>query len=411
MRRTPFAIMIALAACCLIALIVLIIAVGGGPVPTLIGLVLAVLPVPLLLSAVLSLDRLEPEPPSLLTLMFAAGAGAAALIALAGYLLGTRLVAPPELGPEAGRLVSTPLAAAIGGAVVAESLKGGALLGLLRFRRAEIDGVQDGVVYATLTGLGFALISNLYAYLHAEHIGLSALASAFIWRGILGPLWDPVFTSVIGVGVGYAAIHRGRRRALWAIGAGWVGAVALHTLWNNSVKAAPGRIATVYLLLIVVLGLLLVAMVADRHRIVRMIAGCFPVFAEADVATASDVEMLVSLPARRQARQWARLHAGGPAGQSMTGYQLTATELALATDRCGNGLMPGDEFADFRSDSLARMRAAVSVFRDRRPPLQQRPPWAQRTLSAFVAGESSPAGTHAASERPADPPTAPEPPG
>lgn len=401
--------MIGVAACCLIALIVLIIAAGRGPVPTLIGLVLAMLPVPLLLSAVLSLDRLEPEPSSLLTLMFAAGAAAAVLIALAGYLLGTRLVAPPELGPEAGRLVSTPLAAAIGGAVVAESLKGGALLGLLRFRRAEIDGLEDGVVYATVTGLGFALISNLYAYLHAEHIGLSALASAFIWRGILGPLWDPVFTSVIGVGVGYAAIHRGRGR-LWAIGAGWAGAVALHALWNASVKAGPGRIASVYVLLLVVLGLLVVAMVADRHRIVRMIAGCFPLFAEVGLATASDVEMLISLPARRQARQWARLHAGGPAGQAMTRYQLTATELALADGRRQRGLMHADEFADFRGDSLARMRAAVSLFRDRRPPLQQRPPWAQRTPSAFVPGESSPAGTHTAGERLADPPSPPEPP-
>ena len=50
------------------------------------------------------------------------------------------------------------------------------LLGLLRYQRAELDGVGDGVVYAATIGLGFALVSNLFAYVQAERSGLSALS-------------------------------------------------------------------------------------------------------------------------------------------------------------------------------------------------------------------------------------------
>src|SRR2546421_276255 len=85
----------------------------------------------------------------------------------------------PFIAALAGRLISTTLGAAFGGAVVAETLKGAVLVALLRYRRAELDGAHDAVVYAGMTGLGFALIANLFAYLHAEHSGLDALVTAF----------------------------------------------------------------------------------------------------------------------------------------------------------------------------------------------------------------------------------------
>ena len=191
------------------AIVALVAFVRGGPVPALTGLFLALLPVPVVLAAILYLDRLEPEPRALLAAMFGAGAGVAAVTALLGRALDTGVITVPELGPHAGRAVVVTLGAAIGGAIVAQTLQGAVLVALLLSRRAEIDGAHDGVVYASMTGLGFALIANVYAYAQAERSGFGALAAAFARRGVLGPLWEPLCTSMIGLGIAYAAARRG----------------------------------------------------------------------------------------------------------------------------------------------------------------------------------------------------------
>jgi protease PrsW len=385
--RTPVPFLVALAVSSLVALIALILAVRGGEIPALVGLALALLPVPLVLAAVLYLDRLEPEPISLLALVFGAGAGAAALVALAGHTLSTGLITTPELGPQAGRLISTTLGAAFGGALAAETLKGAVLVALLKYRRSELDGAHDAVVYASMTGLGFALIANLYAYVHAEHTGLAALVSAFARRGVLAPLWDPLFSSMIGLGVSYAAMRRGRS-GLWAVAAGWAVAVGLHTMWNDSVNAGTGQLAAVYLILLAVLALLLLAVVADRRRIVALITGYLPEFAAAGVATAADVQMLGSLRWRQQARDWARLHRGQAGRRAMAEYQLAATELALAANRAGRGLMAPEVFATRRGNSLALMQAALPAVSDDSSHLQP-PPWATHGDSVFVREEAA----------------------
>lgn len=397
--RTPVGFIVGLAACSLAALVAFAAAALGGPVPTLAGLALAVLPVPLLIAGVLFLDRLEPEPRGLLVLVFGAGSGAAALIVLAGNAPGTHLITTPELGPHAGHLVGVTFGAALGGAVMAESLKGAVLVALLRFRREELDGAHDGVVYASMVGLGFALIANLYSYLQAEPSGLGALASAFVRRGILSPLWDPLFSSMIGVGVAYAAMRRGSR-GLWAVGAGWVAAVALHAMWDHSLTAGPGETAVVYAILLGVLVALLVVVIMDRRRIVRLIVGCLPAYQANGVATGHDVTMLTNLRARRQARQWARLHLGLAGVRAMADYQLAATEFALARNRAERDLMEPDLLAVRGDGSLALMHAATSVFRRPNPP---QPPWAGLGISAF--GPQQPA-----SGQP-QPPAGPEPPG
>src|SRR5690348_8902855 len=83
--RTPLLFLLALAACCLVAIISLAIVVSQrGPASTSVGLLLALLPIPLLVALILYLDRLEPEPRALLAAIFGAGAGIAVITALLG---------------------------------------------------------------------------------------------------------------------------------------------------------------------------------------------------------------------------------------------------------------------------------------------------------------------------------------
>ncbi len=100
--RTPVLFLLGLAACCLIAIVALVLVVAQrGPAPTLVGLLLALLPIPLLVALILYLDRLEPEPRALLAAIFGAGAGIAVITALLGRALHTGVITTPDLDPHA----------------------------------------------------------------------------------------------------------------------------------------------------------------------------------------------------------------------------------------------------------------------------------------------------------------------
>jgi protease PrsW len=396
------------AGCSLAALAALAVVAADGALSAGIALTLALLPIPVLLAGAVYLDRLEPEPPGTLVLIFLCGAAAAAVIGLAGTLAGTNLITTPKL--QHGGFAAASAGAIIGVAALEEALKGAALTGLLLRRPREIDGTHDGVVYGSMVGLGFALIDNLYYYSQATHYGFSGVATTFVLRGVLSPLCQVLFSSLVGAGVVFAA-RFGLRRGLWAVGAGWVAAVALHALWNDSLGSGVARLALTYAFFAVVSVILIIAVIADRRRIIALIVRYVPEHKAAGIATDTDVAMLGSLADRRQARQWARLHGGLAGLRAMSEYQLGATELGLLHRRAARGLVDTDTFAVQRDRLLADMRSATSALLDRfngRLNRVSRPPWASHGLSCFSpergaahrpALQADPAAT--AAERPA----------
>ena len=147
-------------------------------------------------------------------------------------------------------------------------------------------------------------------------------------------------------------------------------------------RAGAARTAVVYVIMLGAFVVLLVAMIRDRRRIVGLMRECLKRFQDPAVMTADDVKMLSDLRDRRIARQWARLHCGLRGGETMAGYQLTATELALAYDRAQHGQMEPDAFDIRRERSLGAMRQAAAVLRGRQPRPPQ-PPWAPDGTSAI----------------------------
>jgi RsiW-degrading membrane proteinase PrsW (M82 family) len=391
--RTPVQFLLVLAACCLVAIIALaIVVVQRGPAPTFVGLFLALLPIPLLVSLILYLDRLEPEPRALLAAMFGAGAGIAVLTALLGRALGTGVITTPELGPQAGRVVGITVGAAIGGALVAETLNAVVMLALLASRRTEIDGAHDGVVYASMAGLGYALVANLYAYVLAWNAGVDALAEEFTRRGIFGPVFQALFTSMIGLGIAYAASRRpgpGQSSGYLAIAVGWIAAVALDALWNHSVAAGGTGLLVTYLILIAALTALIVVVTVDRQRVVRMIIMFLPGFEHPEVVMVTDIPMLASLRLRRLGRHWARLNLGIEGRRAMARYQLAATELAMACNRNSFGLTTEEAYTRHRDDSLHLMRTAAAIVREQEHLYP--PPWiGPDDPSVFVVSTAPP---------------------
>lgn len=372
-------IVVAIVATSLFALVALAVTAAAGVAPAGVGLTLALLPIPLLMAGVVYIDRLEPEPPGRLAFVFGCGVVAAALLGLISSAAGTDLLTTPAL--RSGGFAAAPAGTTIGAAVVEETLKGAILVGLLLARREEIDGAHDGVVYASMVGLGFALIDNIYYYTQASHYGYGEVAGTFVLRGALAPLCQSLFTAAIGVAVAVVANSSGRR-GIWLIGGGWALAVAMHGLWDASLTAGPGSIALGYLVVFCLLLVLFGAVVVDRRRIVALIVRYLPEYESADVVTADDVAMLSSLPDRRQARQWARLHGGIAGMREMSEFQLAATELGLVHRRAERGLIGPEAFAQRRDGLLDGMRAATAAFLARLsdPP---RPPWAAGGTSCF----------------------------
>ena len=380
--RPPVALIVGMTVSGLCAVVALgITALYGGP-GFWVGALLAIVPIPVLIALALALDRLEPEPPRTLAFAFMWGAGVAVLGALVLNTAGVLYVTVPIFGESEGHFVS----ATFGAPVIEETLKGAVLFGMLWFRRHEIDGVADGLVYAAMVGLGFAMMENITYYMRAyEEGGTQQLGAVFILRGLVAPLSHPLFTSMTGLGVAYAATHR--RGQIVAPLAGLFGAMVLHGLWNGSATLGLAGLGVVYVLDFCILVVLIVVVFVERRSTVRRIETYLPTYAATGLVTPQDIQMLRSLPARRAARRWARLVGGAPAARAMSDYQLAATELALLHQRVDRGVADERWFVARRDALLELMAVARQAFLRARPrPGAGRaggPPWAGQGPSGF----------------------------
>ncbi|WP_278235585.1 PrsW family intramembrane metalloprotease [Isoptericola sp. AK164] len=343
---------VAVSSVCLLVALALLLRGGATGVAT--AVVLALVPLPLLLAGILALDRLEPEPPDALVAAFGWGAGVAVLLATVVNTAGLDLVWRPMLGAELGLYATASLTAP----VVEELAKGAVLVGLLWFRRHELNGPTDGIIYGSMVALGFATVENISYYAFAPE---GALAWTFVLRGVVSPLLHPLCTALIGVGVATAALRPRGRRVLPVV-AGFAGAVALHAVWNASTAAGLVGVGLAYLLGVGVLVGLGVVLHRDRRRIVGLVQQHLPQYAALGVVAPGDLRMLSSLRTRRLAREQVRSTRGHGPARALADYQQAATELAMLHRRYGLGLVPDDEFVARRDPLLLLMGHARAVF-------------------------------------------------
>src|SRR5699024_8304899 len=201
-----------------------------------ISVVAAVVPVTILIPLILPLDRLEPEPRSVLFFAFVWGAGVAVVVSLLLNAWGMRSLAEPLFGAETGGVVTTSVVAPM----VEERAKGAVLLILLWRRRYEIDTFTDGVVYGGMVALGFAFTENSWAVRGAFFDGPLVVTVAL--RRPVAPLGPPLYPAMLGIGVAHAARSTGRFRLLAPV-VGWCAAVLLHGLWNTPAYVGWGGLA------------------------------------------------------------------------------------------------------------------------------------------------------------------------
>ncbi|WP_404959246.1 PrsW family glutamic-type intramembrane protease [Streptomyces sp. 147326] len=308
----------------------------------LVGLGLALLPVPPLMAAFRWLGRAAPAPWPQLLFCFGWGACAAALIAILANNFATEWIAAATADPSgADHLGSVAVAP-----VVEESAKAAALLLVFVFRRRHFTGPADGFVVAGFTATGFAFTENIlylgnaYGEDLAEGSGVleSVTAATFFVRIVLSPFAHPLFTVLTGLGFGAAALSVRRSRRICLPLLGLAPAMGMHALWNGSSRFGDHGFYTVYAFVMVpAFGLLVWLAVWIRRGRLRVVSGELAVYAAAGWIGPAEVPALASMPARSLARALARRSGGRAAGRAVARYEADAAALALLRNRARRG--------------------------------------------------------------------------
>jgi protease PrsW len=224
------AVFAAMVAAVLGLIVLALIGAETGPAELIIGLICATLPVPIYVMLLLWIDRYESEPLWMLATAFFWGALVAVFIA---FIFNTSIAIMAavathnqQIGENIGAVISAP--------IVEESAKALILL-ILFFWRDEFDGIIDGIVYAGMVGLGFAMTENVLYYGRAlQGGGPDALTAVFILRGMAAPFSHPLFTSMTGIGLGWSRQSNHGFVKVVAPVLGFMLAVLMHATWNGS---------------------------------------------------------------------------------------------------------------------------------------------------------------------------------
>lgn len=217
-------------------LILLLIGAETGLVEMIIGLICATLPVPIYVMLLLWIDRYESEPLWMLATTFFWGAVVAVFVALI-FNTGLSIMAAAatnsrQVGENFGAVISAP--------IVEESAKAFILFVLFLWKKDEFDGIVDGIVYAGMVGLGFAMTENVLYYGRAVQGGPDALTFIFVLRGMAAPFSHPLFTSMTGIGLGWARQSNNGFIKLVTPVLGFMLAILMHATWNGSAVYGGG---------------------------------------------------------------------------------------------------------------------------------------------------------------------------
>ena len=317
-------------------LILFLFGLSTGISGLLVGIFLALLPLPVYMLLVFWIDRFEKEPLWMLMSAFIWGATAAAFLA---FILNTLFaIVAVSLVPAYAKLATAIISAPI----IEELAKGTALFVFYLWKKDEFDNVLDGIIYAAMVGLGFAMMENISYYGKALVAGgLGGSIFTFILRGIVTPFAHPLFTSMTGIGLGVARLaRRGSPLKFFAplIGLGF--AMSLHCLWNLSASfGAVFFVAYVLVMVPALLGLVILIIISLRKegQIVRQHLAWE---LQSGLLDRPGYEALCTVGGRL-GQSWRALTRGGfSAWRARTLFHEAASELAFHRWRTSRGIFP-----------------------------------------------------------------------
>jgi len=345
-------------------LVLLVIGIETGPVGFVLGLLAAMIPVPLYVVLVLWIDRYEGEPLWMLTTAFFWGALVAAFFAFlvnttSGLIVGT-LARDPSAGEAFASVISAP--------IVEETGKAFILFIFFFAKKDEFDGIVDGIVYASMAGLGFAMTENILYYGNAASQSGGVLTATVIVRGFFAPFSHPLFTSLTGIGLGLARQSNNSAVKMLTPIVGLLMAIFMHSIWNASAVLGDGLVFLLtYVVVMVPAFLIILVVIALSLRREGQVVRQFLVMdIERGLFTREEYEQLGSI-SRRMGSSFNALSKTGVKGwRARRRLNQLASELAFHRSRVSRGIHSRKDDAQAQEAAyLHALQALINELRAR----------------------------------------------
>jgi protease PrsW len=183
-------------------------------------------------------DRYEKEPRLLLCGIFVWGA---LLAAGSAFIINSVLGLGIYLFTRSDTITDLTTGSLIA-PIVEEFLKGFAVLIVFMVFRNEFDSILDGIIYGTITALGFAATENAYYIYHYGYTenGLIGVLIMFVVRVFLVGWQHPFYTAFTGIGLAVSRLSKKRTVKILAPLAGFSMAVLTHSFHNTVASLMPG---------------------------------------------------------------------------------------------------------------------------------------------------------------------------
>ncbi len=330
-------------------IVLLLIGSETGLVQLIIGFVCATIPVPVYIMLLLWIDRYESEPLWMLTTAFLWGALVAVFIAIILNTINGAIVAAAtnnaQIGENFGAVISAP--------IVEEGSKAFILLVLFFWKKDEFDGIVDGIVYAGMVGLGFAMTENMLYYGRAVQGGAGALTFIFILRGMAAPFSHPLFTSMTGIGLGWSRQSNNGFVKVVVPVLGFMLAVLLHATWNGTATygGAVGFFAGYFLIMgpaFIVTLMVIFFSLRREGRIVRQFL--YPDY-QRGFFDGQEYEKLCTIRGR-MGMSWSAMTTKGFSGwRTRMRCNQMASELAFHRSRIARGFVRNPQTAQERENA------------------------------------------------------------
>jgi RsiW-degrading membrane proteinase PrsW (M82 family) len=360
--RLALAIVAGLIALVLGLLVLLVIGIETGPVALLLGLVAATIPVPIYIVLVLWIDRYEAEPLWMLATAFFWGALVATFFA---FLLNTTsggivtALADAKAGEAFAAVISAPIVEETGKALI--------LFIFFFWKKDEFDGVVDGIVYASMAALGFAMTENILYYGKAAALGGGgALTLTLIIRGFFAPFSHPLFTSLTGIGLGLARQSNNIVVKVLTPIVGLLMAIFMHSIWNGSAVFGGGGIFVLtYIVVMVPAFLIMLIVIAFAVRREGQVVRQFLVVdLERGFLSQEEYKQLGSIFGRMGSSFNAFSKSGVKGWRNRRRFNQLASELAFHRNRVARGVHSANN--DVQAQEAAYLHALQSLINELR---------------------------------------------
>lgn len=360
--RLALAIVAGLVALVLGLLVLLVIGIETGPVALLLGLVAATIPVPLYIVLVLWIDRYEAEPLWMLATAFFWGALVATFFA---FILNTTsggivtALADAKAGEAFAAVISAPIVEETGKALI--------LFIFFFWKKDEFDGVIDGIVYASMAALGFAMTENILYYGKAAALGGGgALTWTLVIRGFFAPFSHPLFTSLTGIGLGLARQSSNIAIKVVTPIIGLLMAIFMHSIWNGSAVFGGGEIFVLtYIIVMVPAFFIMLIVIGFALRREGQVVRQFLVMdLERGLLNQEEYQQLGSIFGRMGSSFNAFSRSGVKGWRNRMRFNQLASELAFHRSRVSRGVHSANQ--DVLAQEAAYLHALQSLINELR---------------------------------------------